>query len=119
MDSNSLVFKSIIDTTRISSLLKDFVAIQIARKWESIRCAYSRPRPAGRRSGENLKFLHVLRSINASRGGVCLVKVMSVPTKPMVDTHVPDAGLSVRVGVRVRAWHSIWVGECKYEHMSA
>ena len=47
------------------------------------------------------------------------MKVMSVPTKPMVDTHVPDAGVSVRVGVRVRAWHNICVGECKYEHMSA
>ena len=69
---------------------------------------YSRPRPvAGKRSGENpcenLKFLHVLHSIKASRGGVCMVKIMSAPTKPMVDAHASDASLWVRVGVRVRA----------------
>ena len=64
---------------------------------------YSRPRPARKRSGENLKFLHVLHSIKASRGGVCLVKVMSAPTKPMADAHASDASLWVRVGARVRA----------------
>ena len=63
---------------------------------------YSRPRLAGKRSGENLKFLHDLHSIKASSGGVCLVKIMSGPTKPMVGAHAPDASLWVRVGVRVR-----------------
>ena len=52
---------------------------------------YSRPRPAGKRSGENLKFLHVLHSIKASRGGVCLVKVTSpsneeYSTPPVIGT---------------------------------
>ena len=45
----------------------------------------------------------VLYSIKASRGGVCMVKIMSAPTKPMVDAHASDASLWVRVGVRVRA----------------
>ena len=64
---------------------------------------HSRSRHARKRSGENLKFLHILHSIKALRGGVCLVKNMSAPTKPMVGAHASDANLWVRVGVRVRA----------------
>ena len=42
-----------------------------------------------------------------------MVKIMSAPTKrskPMVDAHASDASLWVRVGVKVSAQHSVWMG---------
>ena len=66
--------------------------------WQNTHCIPGRP--AGKRSGENLKFLHVSHSIKASSGGVCLLKIMSAPTEPMVDAHASDASLWVRVGVK-------------------
>ena len=63
---------------------------------------YSRPRHAEKCNGENLKFLHILHAIKALRGGVCLVKIMSAPTRHVVDAHASDVSLWVRVGVRVR-----------------
>ena len=64
---------------------------------------HSRSRRAGKRNGENLKFSYVLHSIKTSRGGVCLVKVMSAPNELVVDKHASDASLWVWVGVKVRA----------------
>ena len=83
----------------------------------SMPLTYSRPCHAGKCSGEDLKFLHILHSIKASRGIVCLVEITSAPTRPMVDAHASNASLWVRVGVRVRALHGVchWVGECKCE----